>query len=114
MNKASIKDIKEWQEIPENEADGIMIDELLNQANTFITNVRNKQLSLKEKIKLGAGRKIIVKALDKFSNEFFENSVLTRGMKKFRRTLDKKKVLEFKEFYLKKEEGKYFLSKNKL
>lgn len=99
-----------WKEIKEDKATEKMVEGLSEQAERFIDNVHNKKFGFIDKLKVGAGRKIIKMAFKKFSDEYFENAIVSKGLKKMGECLDKGQKVEFNKYYLKKENDKFFIS----
>jgi len=101
--------MKEWKEISEDKTIIKLKDEMVVQAERFIYNVHHKKLPFKEKLKYGVGQKLIQKAFKKHSDEYFENAIITKGLKKTMEALNKGKTVEFDKFFMKKENDKFFI-----
>lgn len=99
-----------WKEIKEDDATEKMVEGLSEQAKKFIDNVHNKKFGLIGKLKVGVGRKIIKSAFKKMGDEYFENAIITKGLEKMNKDLDKGQKVEFDKFYLKKENNTFFIS----
>ena len=99
-----------WKEITETEAIDKAKQELIIQAQKFIYNVHHKKLDLVTKLKVGLGRKMIQKAFKKYDDEYFEVAIVTKGLKKIIKTLDKGQEVDFDNFFLKKEKHKDFIN----
>jgi len=98
-----------WQEISKAKVESIITNELIKQAETFADNVKNKKLTLAEKIKYGVGNKLIKKAFKQLSDEYFKSAIITKGYKEFMKNLDQGKIIEFDTMNLKKENNKFYV-----
>lgn len=103
----------EWKELDENKFTAIVLDELEKEAKNFIEKVKTAKLSLKEKILYGVGQKAIKKAINVLGEEYFISKIIAEGFKKIQNTLDKGETIDFKNFEIKKENGKLYIREKK-